>query len=158
MSSLEKRKKECEEFEKSLLVKETDLKERVAFVEEQTLLAKSWYPYAKEHKLQPAHERALAEAMSDTLLEAIEILAKERMRQFSNKAMVEAGDELRGAKPMWMSVGVQTLLGDILEAAKLMLKKEERDAIKEKKRLEQTPPAENLPARDVTHLYDNPRT
>lgn len=127
-------------------------------IQDQRQVAAAWRPYTQERKLNKAQQRSLAEGVSETLMSAIEVLARERMRQLSNRALISAEGTMMQAKPMWCGVGVNMLLEDIREAVKLLERKEIRDAQKTKAAAATVPPdQEKSPPRDVTHLYENPK-
>lgn len=156
--SLRQGLKEIEAREEKTRQREEDLRIRTQSIEEQRCLAEAWRPFIKERKLSKAQERAMVDGMSETLVEAIEILARERMRQLSNKALISADGTPAQTKPMWTALGVNMLLADIIEASKLLERKRERD---EKKRTEQAkrePPPDGLEPRTVEFLYQNPKS
>ncbi len=143
--------------EKTIREEQDKLKAKHEEIREQQMVAAAWRPYVKEKKLNRSQERAFSEGVSETLLEGLEILAKERMRQLSNQAIVAAEGTIKQAKPMWCAVGVNMLLQDILEVCKLTERKEQRDMAKAKANADRTPPPADAPPRDVTHLYENPK-
>lgn len=155
MIRAEKLKKREYEYERLTLEQERAFEEKMKTLEEQKMVAEAWRPYIHERKPNTMQMRALADGISDTLLEAIDVLAKERMRQMSNQAIVAAEGSLKQAKPMWVSVGINMLLKDIMDAARLAERQEVRKASKAKQDAEVVPDKQK--PREMMDLYNNPK-